>query len=139
LGSRRGQSLVEFSLIAPLLLITATGLVSFGLAIYNYIVLTQGVNSATNTLSMSRGQTTDPCSTAWTALRSAAPSLGSGSLTVSFNINGYTSTNTSCTSGANYMVQGQTVTISASYPCILAIYGLSGTCGLTAKTAEMIQ
>jgi Flp pilus assembly protein TadG len=139
-GNRRGQSLVEFSLIAPLLLAAVTGMVSFGLAIYNYLVLIQGVNSAVTTLSMSRGQTTDPCSAAYTALRNAAPSLQSGQLTVSFNINGYTSSSTSCSSGANYMVQGTSATMTAQYPCVLAVYGISSPgCNLKAQTAEVIQ
>lgn len=139
-GSRRGQSLVEFTLAAPLLLITATGMVSFGFALYEQIVLTYGVNAGAQVLALSRGQTTDPCATATSAVESAAPSLASSRLSFTFVINGTSYTSTSCTSGASNMVQGATAQVSAIYPCVLAVYGLNApSCNLGAKTAEMIQ
>ena len=53
-GSRRGQSLIEFSLAAPLLLIIGTGMVWFGFALYEQIVLTNGVNAGALVLALSR-------------------------------------------------------------------------------------
>ena len=139
-GNRRGQSLVEFSLAAPLLLITATGMVAFGLALYDQIVLANGVNAGAQTLALSRGQTTDPCATASTAIENASPSLSTSKLSFKFIINGTSYTSTSCTAGAANMVQGATVQVTANYPCVLAVYGLNATsCGLGAQTSEMIQ
>ena len=135
-----GAELVEFSLVMPLLLLTVTGMVSFGFAMRNYLVLTNGVNAGAQTLAMSRGQTTDPCATAVAAVEASAPSLTAGSLSFTIVINGTTYTSTSCTSGTANMVQGATAQVTASYPCTLAIYGMSsGTCGLKTQTAEMIQ
>jgi Flp pilus assembly protein TadG len=139
-GNRRGQSLVEFSVAMPLLLVTVTGMLSFGLAMHNYLVLTNGVSVGAQTLAMSRGQTTDPCATAVAAVEASAPSLTPGSLSFTIVINGTSYTSTSCTSGATNMVQGTTAQITASYPCTFAIYGMSGgTCGLQTQSSEMIQ
>ena len=140
LGSRRGQSVIEFSLVAPLLLILMTGMVAFGLTLYNNLVLINGVNIGAQALATSRGQTTDPCATATTAIQNAAPSLTSSKLTYSITIAGGTPyTTTSCTAAASAMVQGANVKVSANYPCTLAVYGMTGTCGLGASTQEMIQ
>jgi Flp pilus assembly protein TadG len=139
-GNRRGQSLVEFSLVMPLLFLTVTGMLSFAFAMRNFLVLTNGVNVGAQTLAMSRGQTTDPCATAVAAVEASAPSLTAGSLSFTIVINGTTYTATSCTSGAANMVQGATAQVTASYPCTMAIYGMSGlTCGLKTQSAEMIQ
>jgi Flp pilus assembly protein TadG len=139
-GSKRGQSLVEFSLVMPMLLITMTGMLSFGIVMHNFVVLTNAVGSTVTLLSMSRGQTTDPCALAYTAMQSGAPSLTPGSLGFTFVINGSTYTTTTCTAAAAGMVQGASAQMKVTYPCTLAIYGLSSNvCSLAAQTAEMIQ
>lgn len=120
--SRRGQSVVEFTLVIPILLLVMTGLLSFGLALHNYLVLTNAVNTGAQLLAISRGQTTDPCATAYAAIQGAAPSLASG-LTLTFVIDGstYSSTKT-CTAGAAEMVQGAFAQVTASYPCSFGIF-----------------
>ena len=85
---RRGQSLVEFSLIMPVLFLAMTGMLSFGMTMHDYLVLTNGVNSGAQVLSMSRGQTTDPCATASAAVQGAAPSLTSANLSYTISVNG---------------------------------------------------
>jgi Flp pilus assembly protein TadG len=137
---RRGQSLVEFSLVMPVLFLVMTGIVSFGLTMHDYLVLTNGVNSGAQVLSMSRGQTTDPCATAVTAMENAAPSLTTANLTFAFVINGTSYTGTSCTAGAANMLQGDTARVTVGYPCVLAVYGMGAPgCGLKSTTTEMIQ
>ena len=42
--SQRSQSLVEFAIVAPLLLFLIFGIVDFGRVIYVYITLSQAVN-----------------------------------------------------------------------------------------------
>jgi Flp pilus assembly protein TadG len=137
---RRGQSLVEFSLIMPVLFLAMTGMLSFGMTMHDYLVLTNGVNSGAQVLSMSRGQTTDPCATAYAAVQSAAPSLTAANLSFTFSINGTAYTGTTCTAAAANMLQGVTAQVTAGYPCVLAVYGMSApACGLKATTAELIQ
>ncbi len=139
-GSRRGQSMVEFSLVMPVLFLTMTGMLSFGMTMHDYLVLTNGVNSGAQVLAMSRGQTSDPCATASAAVQSAAPSLTTTKLSYSFVINGTSYSGTSCTSGAASMVQGATAQVTASYPCVLAVYGMGiPSCGLKTLTSELIQ
>jgi Flp pilus assembly protein TadG len=137
---QRGGALIEFTLIMPILLVVTTGMISFGFALHNELVLTNAVNTGAQLLSFSRGQTTDPCATAYSAISNAAPTLTSG-LSLSFVINGSTySSTTSCTAGAANMVQGASAQITASYPCTLAIVGMNfPACHLGSQITEFIQ
>jgi len=136
----RGQSLIEFTLVMPLLLLVTTGMVSFGLALHNDLVLTNAVSTGAQLLAFSRGQTSDPCATASAAINSAAPSLTSG-LSLTFVINGTTySSTTSCTSAASNMVQGATAQVTGTYPCVIAIVGANyPSCTLRSQVTEYIQ
>jgi Flp pilus assembly protein TadG len=137
---RRGQSLVEFSLIMPVLFLAMTGMLSFGMTMHDYLALTNGVNSGAQVLSMSRGQTTDPCATASAAVQSAAPSLTSANLSYTISVNGTSYTGTTCTTAATNMLQGTSAQVTVGYPCVLAVYGMNApACGLKATTAELIQ
>lgn len=137
---RRGSALVEFSLVMPILLLIMTGMASFGLAMHDSLVLTNAVNIGAQAIAMSRGQTTDPCATGYSAIVNAAPGLASSNLSFTFAIGSGSYTTTSCTGGVSYMAQGATAQITASYPCVLAIYGMSfPACTLSTKTAELIQ
>ncbi len=137
---QRGGSLIEFTLVMPLLLLVSTGMAAFGFVLHNELVLTNAVNTGAQQLAFSRGQTTDPCATAYAAISSAAPSLTSG-LSLSFVINGvsYSST-TSCTGGAANMVQGASAQVTATYPCNLGgVFRGSFSCQLGTQTTEYIQ
>jgi Flp pilus assembly protein TadG len=138
--NERGGAVVEFSLVMPILLLTMTGIFSFGFALHNDLILTNAVNTGAQLLSISRGQTTDPCATAYTAIGGAAPSLKTG-LSLTFVINGatYTATNT-CTAGAANMVQGASAQVTATYPCTIVVFGMSfPSCGLRSQITEFIQ
>jgi Flp pilus assembly protein TadG len=139
-GNQRGGSLIEFTLVMPVLLVTMTGMVSFGFALHNELVLTNAVNAGAQQLAFSRGQTTDPCATAYSAISSAAPSLTTG-LSLSFVINGSTyASTTSCTSGASNMVQGASAQVTATYPCTLAVFGMNfPSCHVGTQVTEFIQ
>ena len=134
-GSKRSQSLIEFSLVMPILLITVTGMLSFGIAMH-----TNGVNTAVQLFAMNRGQTAVRCATAYTSIQSAAPSLTRANLSFTFVIDGTTYTTTSRTAGAANMVQGAIAQLKVTYPCAMAIYSLPiPSCNLAAQTAEVIQ
>ncbi len=124
----------------PVLFLAMTGMLSFGMTMHDYLTLTNGVNYGAQVLSMSRGQTTDPCATAVAAVQSASPSLTSANLTYTFSINGTSYTGTSCTTGAANMIQGDTAQVTVGYPCVLAVYGMHApACGLKTTTSELIQ
>ena len=113
----------------------------------NYLQLTDGVNIGARQLAISRGQTTDPCSTASAAVISAASLLKSSNLTFKLTLNGTSYTGTTCSSSstttgaAGNLVQGTTATLLVTYPCSLKVYGstLVSTCMLTSQTSEMVQ
>ena len=124
-GNERGNSLIEFGLVVPVLMLIVTGMVSSGFVLNNALELNNGVNTGAQLLAISRGMTTDPCATAYSAIRSAALTLNTG-LSLTFVINGstYTATN-SCPAGAANMVQGKSVQVTATYPCTFVYYGFS--------------
>jgi Flp pilus assembly protein TadG len=145
LQRNEGGALIEMALVLPILLTILTGIFSISIVLSNYMVLTNGVAIGARLAAISRAQTTDPCSAAVTAAEATtSPFLKSSNLTFSFNINGspYPSV-TSCTAGAAALNagQGQPLTVTATYPCSVAIYGanLIPSCTLTAQTTEIIQ
>ena len=150
LRDEAGQSLVEFAVTLPVLLLVLTGLCTFGIAINNYMQLTEATNVGARQLAISRGQTTDPCSTASTAVINAAPLLkpsGTGGMAFKFTLNGTSYPGASCSSSstttgaAGNLVEGSTAMITVTYPCSLKVYGatLLSSCVLTAQTAELVQ
>jgi Flp pilus assembly protein TadG len=141
LGDERGAALVEMAFVLPVLLLIVTGITAFGLALNNYQVLTNAINTGAQTLAFSRGQTTDPCKTATTAINAAAFNLTTASISLKFVINGVTfaAPTTTCASATADMAQGASAQITATYPCTLSIYGMSSACSLQTQTAEVIQ
>jgi Flp pilus assembly protein TadG len=136
-----GGSLVEFSLCLPVLLMLVTGMMSFGIAINNYMTLSNAVEVGARQLAISRGQVTDPCSTISSTISSASPLLKSASLGYTFTINGTAYPGTTCTAGAAQLVQGTAAQIQVTYPCTLSFYGknLLPGCTLQAQTTELVQ
>jgi len=131
----------------PILLLIVTGIYTFGIALNNYLQLTDAVGISARLLAISRGQTTDPCSITTAAFYKAAPYLKTASLSFTFVLNGTTYTGTSCSSSstttgaAGNLVQGQPAQVTVTYPCNLAVYGknYAPSCTLTAQTTELEQ
>lgn len=153
--SERGQALLEFGFLLPVLMAVLLGMIVFGIAMNNYLELSNGTAAGAQAISISRGQTTDPCNTASAPFHGAAPTLTTGSLSFTFTITppagspattfgpatmGYPP---SCPSAAASMVQGAAAQVSVTYPCNLKVFGINYApttgCTLTAQTAEVIQ
>lgn len=124
-----GQSLVEFGLVAPVLLVVLTGIFSFGIILTQYEVLTDSVSAGARAFALSRLQSTpalaasDPCAYAISVLEASAPNLTASSLTFSISYTNNqgsspatTSYTTSCTGLAGNMNANDQVQITASYP-----------------------
>jgi Flp pilus assembly protein TadG len=157
----RGQALLEFAYLLPILLILLLGMVAFGMTLNNYLEMTNGVTSGAQALAISRGQTLDPCATASGPFYAATPNLVAANakftITISPAPGGSGTTYTlatnqaspSCpatsttTAPASDLTQGATATVKVTYPCNLKVFGVNfapgGTCTLTAQTAESIQ
>ncbi len=138
-----GQSMVEFALTCTLLLPILFGITTFGIAMNNYLSLTEATNVGARQLAVERAQGGDPCSIAAATIAAAAPLLNnSGSASTGI---GYTFTVNSVAYGSTCpnatLNQGATVTVTTTYPCSLKIYGHNyvPSCVLTAQTAEVLQ
>jgi Flp pilus assembly protein TadG len=146
-GNENGQAMVEMALVLPVLLLVVTGILTFGLAFNNYVLLTEATSIGARTIAISRGATTDPCATASSAVIAAAPLLTPASLSFTFVLNGATYTGTSCSSGSSTtgaaanLVQGANAIVTVTYPCSLAVYGANYAphCSLQAQMTELIQ
>lgn len=148
-----GQSILEFALCAPILLLIVTGITTFGLALNNYLTMTNAIGSSAQALAVSRGNTLDPCHDTATAFANASPNLDATKLKFTFVLNGVsygqytglsgsTCSSSSTTTGAPGNVkEGQPVQVTVTYPCNLAVYGRNylPSCNLVVQTTEIVQ
>jgi Flp pilus assembly protein TadG len=141
----RGQALLEFALILPLLLTLLLGIVMFGIVFNQYLTLTNATATGAQLLSISRGQTTDPCQTTSQAVYAAAPTLTQANLKFTIVLNGTTVANNvatpSCSTGGQYLVASRSAQVTVTYPCTLKFFGFNppSNCILTAQTTEIVQ
>lgn len=148
----RGQAMVEFALTLPVILTLLVAIIVLGVVFNNYLTLTNATTAGAQQLSISRGQSSDPCATTSQTVQTAAPNLSSGlSYSIAFGTTsgtppvityGSSFTGTSCTSAAADLVSGNTAKVTVTYPCSLLIYGINyapSGCTLSAQTAELIQ
>jgi Flp pilus assembly protein TadG len=141
-GGEEGSSLIEIALTMPILLAVITAICTFAVGFNNQLTLTSAVGAGAQYLQLIRTTTSDPCADTLNAIKSAAPSLKSSSLSLSFNLDGTIVTGSSCPSNTANLVQGEPVTVTATYPCVLSImpmgYGTKfvSNCQLSAKVTE---
>jgi len=93
--------------------------------------------------------TKDPCAVASSAIIAAAPGLTSSKLTFNFTFNGVAYSNqSSCSSGsvttgaAGNLAAGTNVTVNATYPLNLSVYGKVfnlNNAVLSATSTELVQ
>jgi Flp pilus assembly protein TadG len=137
---RKGIAALEFALIAPALLLMIVGMATFGVALNNYLTLTDAVRAGARILASSRSSTT-PYSSATNAIYSSAPTLTTASLTITMTVNG-----TACSSDGGCATTlaasaGSPSSVSATYPCNLSVMGFNfaPTCTLTSTTTERVE
>jgi Flp pilus assembly protein TadG len=141
-----GGALVEFALVAPLMLGLITGMFSFGIALTTYTQLTNAVDIGARTLAVSRasntdGTTPDPCATAVSAITNSAPSLKATSISYSFVLNGvsYPNVNT-CSTGVANVISGKNAQVTATYPYTVMLFGWKPVVmTLKSQTSELMQ
>ena len=141
LRREEGQALVEFALVLPVLLMIVTGVTSFGLVFYKYVTLTDAVRVGARTLALQRGNS-DPCTSAANQTVASAVNVGLTNSELTFSYNGAPFyTNGSCSGSGASWNQGDSVTVQASIPYSLSIFGLitvhSGT--LTARATDAVE
>lgn len=139
-GGDEGNTIVEFAIVLPVLMLIVTGIFAFGIAISNQLTLTQALGTGAQYLQQIRTSTTDPCNDTFTAIKNAAPYLNSLSITVTVTMNGVTpaQTGNSCPGSQSNLTAGVPVTVVATYPCTLGVYSMNfaSSCQLSAKVTE---
>jgi Flp pilus assembly protein TadG len=150
-----GAALVEFALVAPMLLLIVFGTAQFGVTLGQYVMLTNAVGVGAMQFAISRGDTT-PSSDAWTAITTAASTLTAASIKMTLMVNATACvTNASTLSAAqaadttcmNALTNnvGKPAQVSASYtatfPCNLLTtwQGMASTCNLASQVTERVQ
>lgn len=148
----RGQAVVEFALVAPLLLLVLFGIIKFGIVYNNYIQLTNAVGIGAQQFAVERGQS-DPCADVYDAFTNAATNGIASQATLTLSeptpSNEYTIPSTGPTgtcpwspSGtAGGLVSANPAQVSASMPCDLNIFGIDffPSCKLEASATESVQ
>ena len=134
-----GVSAIEFAIISPVLLTIVLGVFQFGIAMNQYLNLTNAAAQGALTLALSRGTTT-PYTSTTAAITAAAPNLAAAQTTITVRINGVACTNDATCSAA--LLAGQAALVRATYPCYLVVMGVNyapNGCTLSAQSAQMIQ
>ncbi len=134
---RRGVVAIEFVLLAPVLLVILFGTIYFGLALNNYLTLTNAAEQGAQTLSLGRGTST-PYSTAMTAIDSAATNLNTSAITQTVQIGGSSCSSDSACS--TLLTAGAVASVALTYPCNLTFaYYNGGSCTLSTQSAAIVQ
>jgi Flp pilus assembly protein TadG len=121
----RGQTMVEFALVAPLLCLILFGILQFG-ALYNdYVTLTDATRVGARKAAVSRHEA-DPAGAAETAARNSAAGLDQAELDIAV--------------AATAWEHGGSVTVEATYPYEIDLLGFVVAAGdLTSETTERVE
>lgn len=123
-----GNAILEFALIAPMMLALLVGIVWLGVLLNNYITLTDAVSQGARAFAEATGVSGtpvngDPCTYAITVMNADAKSLKTANITytISYTPEGGTATaeTAPCTGIFSGMQEGDTVTIQATYPALM--------------------
>jgi Flp pilus assembly protein TadG len=127
---QEGQAMVEFVLVAPLLLLLIFGLVQFGILFNNYVTLTDAVRAGARQAAVSRSLP-NPETVAANRVKSSA-----GNMTITdVSVDPYDPSD-----GSRSWVQGGDVTVTAHYPYEINIFGFTVKSGnLTSQTTERVE
>ena len=126
LRNERGQTLVEFALVLPILSLLLLGVIQFGIAFNNYITLTDAVRAGARKGAVGR-HLQNPQAETTTAVKNAATDLDLSKLQITVTSN---------------WTQGSDVTVTATYPYDIKLlgFGVKVTSGrLSSSTTERVE
>jgi Flp pilus assembly protein TadG len=122
--SERGQTMTEFALVLPLLVLLLFGVIQFGIAFNNHITLTDAVRAGARKGSVARHMT-DPEGAVEAQVQAAATDLKPGDLDVTVT---------------SSWEHGEDVTVTATYPYSISLLGLVVKSGeLESKATERVE
>jgi Flp pilus assembly protein TadG len=119
--SERGQTMTEFALVLPILILLLFGVVQFGIAFNNYLMLTDAVRAGAREGTTARHMA-DPVAAVEEQVRAAGTDLDPDDLDITV-----TST----------WAPASDVTVSASYPYSISLLGLVVKSGQLTSTTTM--
>ena len=124
LRSQKGQSLTEFALALPILVLLLFAVIQFGIVFNSYVTLTDATRAGARKGTVGR-QVTNPQATVINAVRNSASDLKQSDLSVTV-----TST----------WQPGADVTVTATYPYRIKLLGLPVKSGrLSSTTTERVE
>ena len=122
--SERGQSITEFALVLPLIVLLLFGVIQFGITFNNYVTLTDAVRAGARKAAVSR-HLDDPEGAAEAQVRAAATDLKAADLQVSVE---------------STWNAGDEVSVSASYPFAIKALGVTIKSGrMHSTTTERVE
>jgi Flp pilus assembly protein TadG len=118
--------MTEFAVVLPILAFVLFAIMQFGITFNNYLSLTDAVRAGARTAAVSR-TAADPVGTTTAKVKAAAADLNTSNVTVTVTASGG-------------WVAGQDVTVTATYPYSISLFGLVIKSGnLSSSTTERIE
>jgi Flp pilus assembly protein TadG len=127
-----GQAMVEFALVIPVLLLLVMGIIQFGILFSHYVTLTDAVRAGARQAAVSR-TLPDPVVATENRLKQSAAGLEASDLVI-------TVTPLDPTDGSATWAQGGDVTVKATYPYALNLFGVVVMSGrIESETTERVE
>ena len=124
LRTERGQTMVEFAIVLPVLMLIVLSIIQFGILYNNFVALTDAVRAGARTAAVSR-TAADPVGATVARVKSATADLNQSKLAITV------------TSGWQH---GDDVTVTATYPYTIDLLGLIVKSGsLKSTTTERVE
>jgi len=124
LSSQKGQSLTEFAIALPILILLLFSVIQFGIIFNNYVTLTDATRAGARKAAVSR-QLANPSAATIQAVRDSASDLNQTDLNVTVTSD---------------FTAGSDVTVTATYPYSLKLIGLPIKSGwLSSSTEERVE
>jgi Flp pilus assembly protein TadG len=122
--SERGQTMTEFAVVLPILVVLLFGVIQFGIVFNNYLAITDAARAGARAGAVSR-EASDPVGACTSAVKNSAGDLNNANLGVS------------CTSA---WTPGADVSVQVQYPYSIKLLDWSVLSGnLVVKTQERVE
>ncbi len=122
--SEQGQTMTEFALVLPILLLVVLAITQFGILFNNFVALTDAVRAGARAGAVSR-LAADPAGTTISKVKAASSDLDTSKLSISV---------------ASDWLHGDDVTVTATYPYSISLLGLVVRAGqLKSTTTERVE
>ena len=127
LKNQDGQSVTEFALVLPILAFLLFAVIQFGIVFNNWVQLTDAARAGARKGAVSR-HLPNPAAACTSAVRASATNLKASDLTAT------------CTTAPGNWQPGDDVTVVATYPYSISLFGIISKSGrLSSTTTERVE